>query len=192
MTSGSGFAGKNRMKKIIYVIPLILLMVIAAVAQNKTVFRYGNSFQLEEPIKNPVKLPKRVLSRVYKGHTYHDQSINEFEKTVAGTFIDLGGDKHRDFLVQGDSGANITGFWLFRNVGEKQELVLNTRALGINLLGTRHKGLRDIGAAAATAITLSSVIFHFNGTEYRPYRCWSEDLGQESKRPKRTFYRCRT
>lgn len=119
-----------------------------------------------------------------------DETVSHFKSRIKGTFIDLNSDERPDFLVQGNDGANITGFWLFRNIKGRQHLVLYTHGLGLDLLKHKHNGLRDIETAYATAVTLSSAIYRFDGRKYRAHTCWSENMGEDPDRRPKKFYRC--
>jgi len=168
-----------------------IILVVSLFVQGQT--HYPDSFHMEEPIRSPAKIPTAVFRQILRSDDNLlrvDETVLHFKSRISGTLIDLNSDKRPDFLVQGNDGANITGFWLFRNIKGRQQLVLYTTGLALDLLRHKHNGLRDIEAVCATAVTLSSAIYRFNGQKYRAHTCWSEDMGKDpGKRPK-NFYRC--
>jgi hypothetical protein len=162
-------------------------------AQRHASARFPTTFQMEEPIASPKKISSAVLRQILRSDDtllWVDETIAHLRTRINGTFIDLNGDRIKDFLVQGTDGANITGFWIFRNVGGRQRLVLYTRALGIYLLRDRHHGFRDIDVGAATAVTLCRTLYRFNGNHYIPKRCWTENMGDPEGNRSRSYFRC--
>jgi hypothetical protein len=64
-------------------------------------------------------------------------------------------------------GANLVPFWVFRKTAEKHELVLSITALGLEVLNTKTNDYSDIRIASATAQSVRTVIFKFDGRQYR-------------------------
>ncbi|HEU5237263.1 MAG TPA: hypothetical protein VFU37_08995, partial [Pyrinomonadaceae bacterium] len=103
-------------------------------------------------------------------------------KRVQGSLVNLDNDGRPDLLVQGDDGANITGFWLFHNSKHRWKLVLATRALGLSLEKTYTNGLRDVTIEAASAVTLWGAKYEFLLDKYVPRKCWEQNLTSRNRR----------
>jgi len=170
---------------------LIVLAVVASIAApQKAKKQYQHEFGAEVDVRRPVHLPGRVFRQVLKngGGLYVDESPAQFKKRVVGTFIDLDGNARRDFLVQGDHGANITGFWLFRNVNGRMRLVLHVRALSLWIGPKSSQGVKVVEAGAASASRYWGVRYVFAKGQYRPIKCWEEEFViDEAAKKKRRF-----
>ena len=170
---------------------IALLVGTAAPAQRNRGSRAGEqiSFAMEATIQRPYRVPKYVLEQIVPNDDLvepeaREQAAASLAERVQGSLVNLNNDNKPDFLVQGDDGANITGFWLFRNVGQRWQLVLATRALGISLGKTYTNGFRDLSVEAASAVMLFGATYKFDLERYVPRECWEQNLSGRNKRIK--------
>ena len=171
---------------------LIALVACSAVAQ-KVNSRSQREFGAEIDIDRPKKVSDDILNQVLGngGELYVDESPLQFRKRIVGTLIDLDGDTNRDFLVQGDDGANVSGFWLFRNTNGRMRLVLHVRALGLSLGPKTSRGVREVVAGAASASKYWGAKYVFSRGRYRPIKCWEEELIDDEATRKKRYFPCR-
>ena len=168
---------------------IVLAVAMSSAAPQKAKTEYQKEFGAEIDVVRPVELPDGVFKQILEngGGLYVDESPAQFRKRIVGTFIDLDGDKNQDFLVQGDNGANITGFWLFRYSGGRMRLVLHVRALGLWIGPKSSRGIKIVEAGAASASMYWGARYVFARGRYSPIKCWEEDLLTR----KRRLFRCR-
>lgn len=172
-----------------------LLVGIAASAQRNRTSGSGeqSTFAMETPIKRPYRVPKYVIEQIVRNDDLvepanREEAVASLAERVRGSLINLDNDGKPDFLVQGDDGANITGFWIFRNVGQRWRLVLATRALGISLDKTYTNGLHDISVEAASAVVLYGTTYKFDLERYVPRECWERNLTGRNKKIR--YFKC--
>jgi hypothetical protein len=96
--------------------------------------------------------------------------------------IHLGGPHEADLVVvptfrgrEGmcfQSAAGIGLFWIFLKSGEQYHLALKTWGGGLEILGSRSNGYRDIqtGTLGQAGRFLTTVTFHFDGARYQKYQ----------------------
>lgn len=165
----------RRFKTLLALCFVILLVCSVASAQRR---RAGQvSFGMEESIERPVRVPQYVIREIIRSEE-HIAFMDRFE----GTLVNLNNDGRPDLLVQGDPGANITGFWVFRNTGRKWQLVLYTRALSLNLERTYRNGFRDVSVVAASAVMSFGADYRFNSRRYVPRRCGEQRIEEGARR----------
>ena len=171
---------------------LIPLVAYSVVAQ-KVNSRYQREFGAEIDIDRPKEVSDDILNQVLEngGDLYVNESPLQFRKRIIGTFIDLDGDVNRDFLVQGDDGANVSGFWIFRNTNGRMRLVLHVRALGLSLDSKKSRGVREVVAGAASASKYWGARYVFKQGRYRPVKCWEEELIEDEATRKKRYFPCR-
>ncbi len=91
---------------------------------------------------------------------------------VLASQINLNNDEMPDYVVMAHraplAGANITTFWIFLNSTHGFRKVLETSALEINILDKPKKGLRSISGSRRVGAEGVTVIFNYDGVEYRP------------------------
>jgi len=183
MTTGSRF----------FLLVIVLAIGVGSAVSQALNTRYQREFGAEVDVARPVKLPSGVLRQILANGAglYVDESPSQFKKRVVGTFVDLDGDKNRDFLVQGDNGANTTGFWLFRNTKGRMRLVLHVRALGLWIKSKRSRGVRTVEAGAASASRYWGAQYIFARGRYSPIKCWEEEFVGGDAAKKMRYYPCR-
>ena len=64
-------------------------------------------------------------------------------------------------------GANVGPFWVLKNTNGRYGLLLATYALGLEVLDSRSNFYRDIQATAATAGTLTTVLYKMSVAQYQ-------------------------
>src|ERR1043165_648908 len=148
--------------------------------------REQTSFGAEEKTEHPVALPADVLQALRRdernqtclaeGRSARDIPASWF----VASEIDLNNDRLPDLIITAKNpclfGANINPFWVFSNSPRGHRLVLNVSTLGLDVLKTKSNGYRDIRVQAATATTLHTTIFKYDGRKYRAYRGWAKPI----------------
>lgn len=137
-------------------------------------------FGAESAIERPVELPYEVMKLLAQDkqfqRCYDDIDRRTEEPSVADWFaaaaVRLNADALPDLVVKAEHpclfGANIVPFWVFPKVGRSRyRLLLQTSALGLTVLRTRTKGLRDIRTQSAFADEVYTGIWKFDGRNYR-------------------------
>jgi hypothetical protein len=141
--------------------------------------RRQTEFSMDEKIRPRLKVPRYVIAQMVRSERQDDRTISadEVADGAVGAPVNLNDDGREDLLVRADPGANITGFWLFRNTGRRWEIVLYTVALGVTIKRTRTNGFHDVEVVAASAVTGWEALYKFDGARYKPAGCWEHDLG---------------
>jgi hypothetical protein len=137
---------------------------------------------MEDTFKRTVKLPRYVIKQMALSdetlsHAEREEYAAELPGRVQGVLVNLNNDGKADLLVKGDDGANVTGFWVFRNLGGKYQLVFEARAFVLELRRAYTNGFRDISIEKMSAATLWGVLLKFDGQKYRAVKCWEQELG---------------
>jgi hypothetical protein len=158
---------------------LIASTVGGAFAQASRRLRKEQShFGAEVAIRKPVEIPPDVLS-ILREDKRNQTCLRDGESLTnitsswfVGSRIHLSVDGDVDLVVTARNkcllGANLVPFWVFRSRPQAHELVLSVSALGLDVLNTKTNNYRDIRTGAATAQSVRTVIFKFDGKEYRP------------------------
>jgi hypothetical protein len=135
-------------------------------------------------VKRPVQIPQEVIRILQQDdmvrNVAEDQKV-ALDKLPAEWFsasrIELGRGGPRDLVVAAEgplASSNVTSFWVFVHQAHGFHLALMLPAHDLVVKSTRSHGYRDIDALAATAVTVSTVRFHFDGQSYLAYRSTSE------------------
>lgn len=133
---------------------------------------------MESAIKRRVKVPRYVIEEMARAERGEGLTVRaDIADDADGALVDLNDDNKDDLLVRAEPGANITGFWLFRNTGRRWELVLYTVAAGLSIKKTHTNGFHDVEITAASAVKGWQAIYKFGSAKYRPVGCWEYDLG---------------
>ena len=142
--------------------------------------REQTTFGAEEEIVHPVPIPKDVL-QILRSNERNQRLLAKGQKPdempaswFVASEINLKDDSMSDLIVMAVEsrllGANIVPFWNFRNTLQGHELALTVSALSLEVLDTKTNGYRDIRTSAATAKSGYTIIFKFDGKEYREQR----------------------
>ena len=134
-------------------------------------------FGAEVAITNATEIPSEVLSILREDKRNQsclkngESSTNIISSWFVGSQIHLHGKGNADLIIAAKNpcllGANLVPFWVFSTTPRGHELVLSVTALGLDVLKTTTNNYRDIRTAAATAGSVRTVIFKFDGKEYR-------------------------
>ena len=160
-------------------VAVVLATGIAAGAPRAA--REQTLFNLESPVKRPVRLPadvlrglgtdEKVLALLTDGGTEAKPVPREW---FAGSAVHLNNDRLPDLVVQAKEpslfGANMGPFWVYRNTGKGYGLVLRADALTLEVLPGRTRGFRNIRTQAASARQVFTRDFRYDGLAYRAAR----------------------
>ena len=134
-------------------------------------------FGIDVHVKKPTTIPEEVLRNLRtderaRACLQEGQDANSVDASwFVASVIHLGANNVDDLIVMPQNacllGANIGPFWVYRKTPTGFGLVLVTNALGLEVLSTRTRGLRDIHASSATATKVSTKTFSFNGSRYQ-------------------------
>jgi hypothetical protein len=172
------------MKIRLLAVPLLALLVTcgSGIAQEKPpALSEQTEFSTEdEAVKNPVPIPEDVLAILGADLMVRDVMKNgdlPVEKPPLSWFsascIHLADPRENDLVVMGQGqlrGANVITFWVFRSAANGHVLVLTAPAHDLIVKTMRWKGLREIEMLAATAAQVHTVLFRFDGREYKVFR----------------------
>ena len=155
-------------------------MFFSLQAQEKR--KHQSSFGIETPIQKPYRVPNAVVAAIKSQLEY------ELRGQLEGSLVYLNNDRKAELLVQGNAGANITSFWLFRRSHGEWKQILQTVAAWVAIENSRRKGFRNVSILAASAVTAWGSQYRFNGSRYVPVRCWEEAMGGKNRR--KGYFRC--
>jgi hypothetical protein len=148
------------------------------------------------PKPRRIKVPESVtrdLDDEDRNCVVSDGGIN---KHVRAELFSLAAKNSREVLVRGSGlclcGAQNCGFWIYRSVAGRHELLL--KGIGANKIlrgRTVANGYRDVIAEShASAIQTIVRTYRFDGTQYKLHRCVSRDYfdgqGNELNQPRLT------
>jgi hypothetical protein len=144
--------------------------------------RFTTEFGAEDRMTRALKIPDYVFEQMIRserdaGRDVSDGGAARIREEVRGALVDLNDDGRADLLVRSDQGANVVGFWLFRNAGRRWEMVLYSVALNLIIKKRRTRGHRDVEAVSLSAVKGWVTDYEFDGARYRPASCWERDLG---------------
>ena len=166
---------------ILCVAAILLPPSVPAPAAQRRVARQ-TEFGMDTPIRRKVRVPGYVLQQMMEairrqGYTVTAETVADIASEARGSLVNLDDDGRDDLLVQGDPGANITGFWLFRNAGRRWGLVLYAVAHNLTIKRGLTRGYHDVEVVALSAAKGWGANYEFDGTRYKPAGCWERDLG---------------
>jgi hypothetical protein len=134
-------------------------------------------FGAEVSIRKAAEIPTDVLSILTEDKRNQtclrdgESPTNITNSWFVGSWVHLNGDADADLVVTARNecllGANIIPFLVFRNTPQGHQLILSVSALGLDVLNTKMNNYRDIRIGAATAWSAQTMIFKFDGKEYR-------------------------
>jgi hypothetical protein len=144
-------------------------------------------FSAEDPgVKHPVPLPSEVLAILQRDDLVKNE-LKFDEKAPpqlpAGRFsaseITLGSSGEKDLIIAAEGplvGANVNTFWVFVQSEHHYTLALTIPAHDLIVEGARTNGYRNLEAMAATAESVTTVSFRFDGHQYKEYSAKMEDI----------------
>ncbi len=140
----------------------------------------------DEGAKHPVPLPSEVLAILRRDAFVKDELEGDDiapERLPTAWFsaseITLGGRGEKDLIVVAEGllrGANVDTFWVFVHRDQGYALVLTVPAFDIIVKSSRTNGYRNIEASAATAVTVTTASFRFDGHRYVRASVKTEDI----------------
>jgi hypothetical protein len=185
---------KPGLKNVVSMFAIALSLCSLVFSQNRRVRRPAvqTSFGSEEPVKQPVKLPKDVLQQLVNENAEQLKNCLETDggteadlpKYFVASAIDINNDGQSDLVVQAGEyclqGAHNTAFWIFTKAGQEiapgYELVFSRNTDWLGVLNTSMNGYRDIQTAGHTAIEIFSAVWKFDGSKYQPRVCTVENI----------------
>jgi len=171
-------------------ISLVLVICSSAgMTQSRRLPAEQNTFGLEGPeLQHPATLSDEELAalasdELMRKELDQDPPIPKLTREgLEAAVIHLHGPAERDLVVIGYGspliGTNVGPFWIIRDLPSGPKVVLSTIALGITIRKATFGGFRNIEGFAATAVTGTTVDFHFKGKKYVEYKVRSGPLGQ--------------
>lgn len=161
-------------------------------------------FNIEQNPDRPAKIPDAILpllkkdEQVRKCLQEETSNRNSIRAWFKASTVHLVRSRAADFVVQDSEnaplclmGANIGPIWLFRNTGNKYELVLKAYTHNLKILRTRTRGYHDISIEAPTAVKILAAVYKFNGARYVPVKCWEQNIDDALKGHRGMhYYRC--
>ena len=174
----------------VFVISLTFLLFGSVCAVAICAQRGGQiSFGVETDIKKTHRIPRYVIEQIVQNEkNFSAADIAPLSERIKGALVNLNNDNKPDLFVQGDDGANITGFWLFRNANGKWKMVLYSRAAWLQLSKNLTNNFRNVQIQAASAATLWGTTYKFDGVKYVAKSCWEADLSKRKQTKK--YFQC--
>jgi len=169
--------------KSVLLLTLFLLFATPTVAQTH--------FHLDEPFKRPAKIPVALAPLLRDQIKSVCQRDAEFQATAPRSLFTASritlDNSHGGFILKAGhhclTGVNNDWFWVFLRTARGYRLVLTGGTISVDVLATKTRGLRDIETNGASAQTNYKDLYKFNGTIYKPYRCWqSTPVGAKPQR----------
>jgi hypothetical protein len=140
----------------------------------------------DEGARHPVSIPAEVMTIL--GNDKRVQSVAENENIpmdkvpsewFSASAIHLGGPDRRDLIVVARgplAGANVDVFWVFIHEKQGFRLALMVPAHDLVVKSARTHGYRNIEASGATANTITTAQFKFDGETYEEYVSTTDDI----------------
>lgn len=143
--------------------------------------------------RSGLKAPKELLNVLEPDDRNCVATNGGLSKSVHVQAIQLAADHGRQILVRGSGlclcGAQNCGFWIYRKIGNRYELLLKgTGATKVRAGQESAKGYRDvISESHASANETILRTYRYDGSQYQPQRCVSrayyDDNGKYVKKP---------
>jgi hypothetical protein len=155
--------------------------------QSRATHREQTDFSAEdEGVKHPVVIPEPVLAILCNDERVRNEL--KYEKITpdhlptswfSAAEVHLSKPSERDLIVVAQGplmGANVDVFWVFTRGGATYALALTIPAHDLIVEKSRSNGYRDLESMGATAATVTTVSFHYDGDHYREYSEKTEDM----------------
>jgi hypothetical protein len=140
----------------------------------------------DETVKRPATIPPEVLAQlaqdppVRKVMRGSDPLLKQPPATwFSASVVHLAGPDEKDLVVEAEgelAGANVTNFWIFRQLSGGAQLVLNGPAHDLTIMRSRWNGLLEIELDPATATKFHRVGLRFDGAHYTVFSDKWEDI----------------
>jgi hypothetical protein len=169
---------------------LVVRLVIGPLSLNSQASVEQSRFSMEgREIARPTQVPDEIL-QILRQNEYvlscfeflrrEDEAPSQIPLSwFVGSKIHLDGPNEIDFVVRPRDlnespsanrclyGAQVIPFWVFRKMPKGFDLVLQVHEHDLTVLNTRSKGYRDIETWSSTATTQTTLIYKFDGNQYR-------------------------
>lgn len=169
---------------------VVVRLALSPLSLNSQTSVEQSQFSMEGPrVTRPTRIPDGILQILRKNEYVlscfeflrrENDAPNEVPSSwFIGSRIHLDGPNEIDFVVQPRDlnespsanrclyGARVVPFWVFRKVPKGFDLVLQVHEHDLMVLNTRSNGYRDIETWSSTAITQTTLIYKFDGNQYR-------------------------
>ena len=160
-----------RLVAVIFIAAIVCLITPSGVAQSVR----EQSFSIDGEMGQTVTIPKKVMQllqahpqvKEYASNPENDKK--EMLEAFEAAPVDLARRGKVDLVVTNVvlNGANTGPFWVFIKTTRGYKQVLFVTSLDLTIRRARTKGLRDISAGTATAMSTSEDYYRFNGRRYR-------------------------
>ncbi len=140
----------------------------------------------DEAVKRPVAIPDDVMGLLAQDPYVHRRMLHEDSPLkqppaswYSASVTHLAGPDEKDLVVEAEgelAGANVTNFWIFRQLPGGAQLVLNGPAHDLTIMRSRWNGLREIELESATATKFHRVVLRFDGARYTAFSDKWEDI----------------
>ena len=162
--------------KTIFLVVTILIFIAPSAAQRHIELEGLNPPRL-------VRIPKPIIELLHQrlqGDTHLSpmcrvDGSTDVSSWFSASRIDLG-QRPKAYLVMPTKECltpiDHSRFWIAIKISGRYRLVLKAGAIVLDALKTRTHGLRDLETNAATAATNYTVIYKFDGQDYKRYRCF--------------------
>jgi hypothetical protein len=140
----------------------------------------------DESVNRPVPVPEAVMAILRQDKFVRDEMENENlapNGLPASWFsageVHLGGQSAKDLIVEGVGplrGANVITYWVFISKGQEYLLALSVPTHDLIVKTSRSSGYRNLESLRATAVTVTTVSFRFDGKQYREYSAKTENI----------------
>jgi hypothetical protein len=173
-----------RFSKPILLIGLILLSGLPLMAQRH--------FYLEDRFNFKAKIPRDVsnllLQEIKRRHLCCLNGLSDISPWFSAARIDLGGPGSALILASDHgclNGADNNWFWVFLKRQKRYRMVLTGGTLSVDVVRSTSFGLHNIETNVATANTLYTNVYKFNGSVYKPRMCSETAIFPDNQKPKR-------
>ncbi|MGP8185302.1 MAG: hypothetical protein ACLQKY_04465 [Terracidiphilus sp.] len=166
---------------------VLVLGRVPVEGQKTTPHREQTDFSAEdEGVKQSVSIPDSVLAILRQDKFVRDVLENENvapdklpASWLSAAEVQLGGLGEKDLIVEGEGplrGANVITFWVFVRNSQEYVLALTIPAHDLIVKKSRFNDYRNIETLGATAVTVTTVFFRFDGHRYRQHAARTEDI----------------
>lgn len=186
------------MKGAVLTLALLVALASPVEAQRRRAAVPQTAFGSETPIRRRVRIARAVLAQIIaeERECLQNTGLSEAEaaRNVAGSALDINGDRVSDLIAQGVGscfvGAHSTTFWVYSKAETRLapgfDLVLTTPADYLEVRRTLTNGYRDIETGNHTAVEMYITVWKFDGEKYQPRECSIETF----RTRKRVRVRC--
>jgi hypothetical protein len=140
----------------------------------------------DEGVKRPTTIPQDVMAILSRDEIVQKELENENLQPdklptswFSASLIHLSTARPPDLIVVGQppiNGANVAWFWIFRLTSQGHKLVLFGGGHDLRVTSRYSKGFREIELLSVTLGQFNTLLYRFDGQEYRRYKATSEKI----------------